>query len=66
MVVPGDVRLLQPGDVEKGGPDWSAARSQLPPKWVDVVDKVCILEDRYSCCFRVLSLFTIWVGRKER
>lgn len=23
-----------------GGPDWAAARSQLPPKWVDVVDKV--------------------------
>ena len=40
VVVPGDVHLLQAGDVEKGGPDWSAARSQLPPKWVDVVDKV--------------------------
>lgn len=41
--VPGDTRLLgNARDLEKGGgPDWAAARSQLPPKWVDVVDKVC-------------------------
>lgn len=40
--VPGDTHLLgNARDVEKGGgPDWAAARSQLPPKWVDVVDKV--------------------------
>jgi hypothetical protein len=40
--VPGDTHLLgNVRDIEKGGgPDWAAARSQLPPKWVDVVDKV--------------------------
>ncbi len=40
--VPGDTHLLgNARDLEKGGgPDWAAARSQLPPKWVDVVDKV--------------------------
>ena len=38
----GDAHLLgNARDVEKGGgPDWNAARSQLPPKWVDVVDRV--------------------------
>lgn len=40
--MPGDAHLLgNARDLEKGGgPDWAAARSQLPPKWVDVVDKV--------------------------
>lgn len=40
--VPGDTHLLgNARDLEKGGgPDWAAARSQLPPKWVDVVDKM--------------------------
>ncbi|EWM27922.1 qa- syp4 tlg2p syntaxin 16-type [Nannochloropsis gaditana] len=32
--------LGDPKDLEKGGTDWQAARSQLPPLWVDVVDRV--------------------------
>lgn len=37
----GSAHLLgDPKDLEKGGTDWQAARSQLPPLWVDVVDRV--------------------------
>ncbi|GAB5030762.1 qa-syp4 tlg2p syntaxin 16-type [Nannochloropsis oceanica] len=39
--IPGDVHLLgNSKDLEQGGPDWKAARSQLPPRWVDVVDRI--------------------------
>jgi hypothetical protein len=42
---PSDGSLL---DNAEKGTDWIAARHQLPPKWVDVVNKVCITGQAFT------------------